>query len=1393
MKNKNIIIKACSIILLMLTMKSYSQFDLELLYNFDLGVPDTRGGIYVDDTWIWIADHKDGLWRAKKCDGSEASSTTSDDGKIWDIYHSGNYIYGAGDRDAIYIYDDVNGDLVGSIKPEEKVLGIYGYGNYAYAAGEKGLEVYNVSDPGNPSYIRSTDSDKKYIAVRGAGNYIYASQNSDNVLNIFSISSSPSNPTLVGTFDPSMSGEIRRLHVDEANNLVYVVNDAADLYIVDVSNPASPTTRGSLFLPGGNSSSPAGGVFALGKYAMVATADGNDKGNLYWIDVSDPSSPQLIDELYDEEFGFNQPYIEGCFVLVAAHDGYKVYRMAGFQPDILISNTDESNYIGNNIYNVSGSSQTKSQQINWGDSAIYKIKIENESSATQQLNIKGPANSNGWTFIYLDENSTDITSDVTNGNFYTNELTYGQTATITLIMIPNETVTSNTVRSETIIVTGGSCTNGDCLEAEIDVVVAQTTLLHGPASIGDYVWNDVDKDGVQDSGENGIANVLVYLKTSTGTKIDSLTTSSTGYYNFINLVAGTYIVDVKNSSLPPFYWTTTNNDPLTVNLSAGQVYTTADFGYAELDPSEYEPSGYIYDEDTGEIIAGGSVAVDGPGQVTVTKDGSSGEYAYYTDGTPGTYILTLTVPPGYVQSTTCLHQDPPAYDPTGQANPVTLGNGENGTTGYLTSNACTPFYNTFTLEDGDPFIIYNNFPLKKILYDFGDAPDPSFPTLLANNGARHIIDPGYSLGSKVDDENDGLPDANAQGDDNNNYNDDDGIVFPNAILTGSKALLKVTLAAPGYLNGWVDFNRDGDWSDPSEQVFDDKALSPGVTSLNISFPQDTVSYNTYARFRFNSTGNLSFYGLASDGEVEDYKLRVTPDTDTDGVPDTTETCTEDRDGDGIMNCDDFDPSGYIYDEITGEIVAGGLISVAGPGNISMVYDGSQGYYEFFTDGTSGTYTITLTVPPGYEISETCLPQDPPAYDPTGLTNPVVLGNSEYGHTGYLTSTDCTPFYYTFDLEPGDPFIFSNNFPLKHPFTDYGDAPDPTYPTLDASNGAFHYIIDGYYLGFSVDSESDGQQDVSSMGDDNDGNDDDDGVTLASPLMQYFQNSVDIVASGDGYINAWMDFNRDGDWDDSGEKIIDDEAVTTGTNTINFQVPLIDETGALRTIGVSSRFRFSSQQGLSYTGEAPDGEVEDYSIDVLISVELSSFLATSSDGIVNLSWSTSSETENMGFHIFRSETKDGQFEKITGELIPGAGNSENEKSYKWTDHSAAAGKTWFYQLADYSIKGGVRMHEPVSISVELPKFYSLKQNYPNPFNPETTIAFSLKEPGQVNLAVFNLQGQLVKTIVNKHTQAGSYKVKWDGRNEQGNQMSSGIYIYKIRVNDFEQVRKMMFTK
>ena len=94
---------------------------------------------------------------------------------------------------------------------------------------------------------------------------------------------------------------------------------------------------------------------------------------------------------------------------------------------------------------------------------------------------------------------------------------------------------------------------------------------------------------------------------------------------------------------------------------------------------------------------------------------------------------------------------------------------------------------------------------------------------------------------------------------------------------------------------------------------------------------------------------------------------------------------------------------------------------------------------------------------------------------------------------------------------------------------------------------------------------------------------------------------------------------------------------------------------------------------------------------------------------------------------------------------------------------------------------------------LPASFGLDQNYPNPFNPTTDISFSLPSAANVSLRVYNLLGQEVATVVDGDMGAGVHTVTWDGSNDGGEQVSSGIYFYRLVAGDDTATRKMMLLK
>ncbi len=159
-------------------------------------------------------------------------------------------------------------------------------------------------------------------------------------------------------------------------------------------------------------------------------------------------------------------------------------------------------------------------------------------------------------------------------------------------------------------------------------------------------------------------------------------------------------------------------------------------------------------------------------------------------------------------------------------------------------------------------------------WDYGDVPDHQYHTLLAANGARHFIVPGFYLGQRIDADDDGRPGANATGDNINGTDDEDGAVFVSPLIAGSIALINVTASHPGILNAWMDFNGDGDWEDMGEKIISDRELNAGECSIGFDLPATAMQGFAYVRFRFSSIKGLSFDGPAPDGEVEDYIVHI---------------------------------------------------------------------------------------------------------------------------------------------------------------------------------------------------------------------------------------------------------------------------------------------------------------------------------------------------------------------------------------------------------------------------------------------------------------------------------------------------------------------------------------
>ena len=127
----------------------------------------------------------------------------------------------------------------------------------------------------------------------------------------------------------------------------------------------------------------------------------------------------------------------------------------------------------------------------------------------------------------------------------------------------------------------------------------------------------------------------------------------------------------------------------------------------------------------------------------------------------------------------------------------------------------------------------------------------------------------------------------------------------------------------------------------------------------------------------------------------------------------------------------------------------------------------------------------------------------------------------------------------------------------------------------------------------------------------------------------------------------------------------------------------------------------------------------------------------------------------------------------------------------TPDGVAAGKDDVVEAAIAWITGVVDVEE--ESAEELPKDFALFQNYPNPFNLSTTISHSLPSRSHVTIIVYNIAGQQVATLVNEIKPAGSYHVDWDGRDQHGQTVASGVYLYELQAGEYADTKKMLLLK
>jgi hypothetical protein len=617
---------------------------------------------------------------------------------------------------------------------------------------------------------------------------------------------------------------------------------------------------------------------------------------------------------------------------------------------------------------------------------------------------------------------------------------------------------------------------------------------------------------------------------------------------------------------------------------------------------------------------------------TATMGGNEGQYMIL-GLTSGMYKLSIpSVPATFTPTLLNAGSDvTDADDPTGVMvsipNLVSLPTGENGT-------GDTPG-GTNGFPDAQDDLTYDFGYVQK---DFGDLPD-TYGTTTNNNGPSANVDPNLKLGTCVDAENNGVPEAMAGamtgGDDNTTGanvdggastcgDDEDGVVFVTPMIPGYEACVKVTAmnstAAAAKLQAWVDFNGNGTF-EAGEQL-STGSFAPsganvpvgGLTSALLCFdvPQSATFQGGQAmvRFRLSPNGGLTPNGAGPNGEVEDYKVALAK---------IGNLVWTDYNNDGQQN----EPisSGIDGAEVVLEYAgADGDISTIGDNltynTITATMTGTPGIYMFY-GLISGNYEVRIPIAPNgaiptmLNVGSDVTDSEDPAGTAVSIPNPIGLPLGENGMGDNPGGTNGFP-----DAQ--------DNLTIDFGYVgfDYGDLPN-SYGTSTSTEGPKHVVTPDLYLGTCVDSEEDAFPDPMAglMGAGDDGNpgtgtqgvcavagDDENGIVFETPLIPGVQACIRVTAHNNTDVTAklqgWIDFNGNGTFE-VGEQLTTGDFTGGGANipdggVNNVKLCFTVPAGATFQGGQAMvRFRLSKNGGLAPgnpIGVTPTlGEVEDYKV------------------------------------------------------------------------------------------------------------------------------------------------------------------------------------------------------
>ncbi|MCK4235019.1 T9SS type A sorting domain-containing protein [candidate division WOR-3 bacterium] len=192
---------------------------------------------------------------------------------------------------------------------------------------------------------------------------------------------------------------------------------------------------------------------------------------------------------------------------------------------------------------------------------------------------------------------------------------------------------------------------------------------------------------------------------------------------------------------------------------------------------------------------------------------------------------------------------------------------------------------------------------------------------------------------------------------------------------------------------------------------------------------------------------------------------------------------------------------------------------------------------------------------------------------------------------------------------------------------------------------------------------------------------------------------------------------------------------------------------------------------------------------ITTIGLTGLSAISTAQGINLKWRTESEMNKFKWIVERSLSPKEGYTVI--DEIPAQGNCATPTEYFHLDRNVEVGKTYYYKLIDVDLIGNRTVHGQLSatFSGNGSKTVSLHSPYPNPTLRTTMISYDVPDKSFISLEVYNIAGQLIKTLMNEFKHAGTYKLSWDGTNESGKYVPAGIYFYRLTSDNFTSTKRI----